>query len=83
MTSPSQNWLSLNLKTSLLVGISGLATVGTGSGVVFGGGYKDIKSSFSTAADPIIKPIRTGYDNISTKVKELQAQGYNKGITRV
>ncbi|CBY92668.1 hypothetical protein HF1_06600 [Mycoplasma haemofelis str. Langford 1] len=83
MSNSSRNWLSLNLKTNLLVGISGLATVGTGSGVIFGGKNQDIRDSFSTVADPIIESITNGYESISAKVKELQAEGYNKGITRV
>ncbi|AEW45295.1 hypothetical protein MHC_02145 [Mycoplasma haemocanis str. Illinois] len=80
MTNSSPNWLSLNLKANLLVGISGLAAAGTGSGVIFGDGSKGIKDSFATAADPILNPISSGYKGISSKVQELQAQGYNKGI---
>ncbi|AEG72937.1 hypothetical protein MHF_0665 [Mycoplasma haemofelis Ohio2] len=80
MSGYQHNWLSLNLKASLLVGIAGLASVGAGSGVIFGGGSQDIRNSFSTVADPIVNPIRTGYENISSKVKELQSHGYNTGI---
>ncbi|AEG73006.1 hypothetical protein MHF_0736 [Mycoplasma haemofelis Ohio2] len=83
MTHPSQDWLSPNLKNNLLVGISGLAVVGTGSGVLFGGTSRDISTSLSSVADPIVEPITKGYESISAKVKELQAEGYNKGITRV
>ncbi|AEW45373.1 hypothetical protein MHC_02545 [Mycoplasma haemocanis str. Illinois] len=80
MSNSPQNWLSLNLKNNLLVGISGLSIVGTGSGAFFGGASKDIGNSFSTAADPIAKPITKGYESIATKVKEFQAKGYNKGL---
>ncbi|CBY92564.1 hypothetical protein HF1_05560 [Mycoplasma haemofelis str. Langford 1] len=80
MSHSSQNWLSFNLKANLLVGISGLATVGTGSGVIFGDGSAGIRDSMSTVTDPIVNPIIEGAKGISSKVQDLQAQGYNKGL---
>ncbi|AEG72939.1 hypothetical protein MHF_0667 [Mycoplasma haemofelis Ohio2] len=79
MSNSSQNWLSLNLKTSLLVGAASISAAGTTSSVLSnasGGVLEAVKNS----SQPIIDPFQKGYSKLSEQLDSFSKQGYNAGV---
>ncbi|CBY92555.1 hypothetical protein HF1_05470 [Mycoplasma haemofelis str. Langford 1] len=73
------DWLSLNLKTSLLVGAASISAVGTTSSIFFNSSEGVIKA-VKESTDPVLKPFKDGTSNLLNQLDDFSKHSYNKGI---